>query len=177
MRPLTCPIPSNINPLASNGFMFSILKLPEIQFFCQEANIPSIDAPAAQMETSLVLTPIPGDKLDFGDLSITFLIDEEMSNFTALHDWIIGLGFPESHAMYRNFISTRLNNLVTNELTAGYSDAVLQILNSSNNPIRTIRFVDVMPVSLSSLQLQSTTQETTYLAGQASFRYSFYKFE
>lgn len=177
MQPLTCPIPANINPLQSNGFLFGIQKLPEISFFCQEATLPDLQAPSAEIETPLVVVPIPGEKLSFGDLAITFLIDEGMHNYVAVHNWMVGLGFPESHEQYKNFISSRTNELNRNELLSGYSDGTLQILNSTNNPTRTVRFVDLFPTSLQQLTLQSTTQDTTYLAATATFRYTTYRFE
>lgn len=174
MLPLTCPIPNNINPLQSNGFMFGINKLPSVSFFCQEANLPGLTLPSADMATPLVDTPIPGEKLEFAELSITFLIDEDMSNYVAIHNWMIGLGFPKSHSQYTSYIQT--NKLNPNELLVGYSDGVLQIMNSSNNPVRTITFRDMFPVELQSLQLQSTNSETTYLAGNATFKYTLYEF-
>ena len=142
MQTLTCPIPSNINPLQSNGFMFGIKKLPEISYFCQEVVLPSLDLPSSQMDTPLSRVPMPGDKLDFGDLSLTFLIDEEMINYLALHNWLIGLGFPETREQFAEFTSGQAPSM------ASVSDAVLQILSSSNNTIKTIRFVDLFPISL-----------------------------
>jgi hypothetical protein len=177
MQTLTCPIPANINPLQSNGFLFGIQKLPEISFFCQEATLPDLQAPPAEMETPLVVVPVPGEKLSFGDLAITFLIDEGMYNYVAVHNWMIGLGFPESHEQYKNFINSRINELSRNELLGGYSDGTLQILNSTNNATRTVRFVDLFPTSLQQITLQSTTQDTTYLAATATFRYTTYRFE
>jgi hypothetical protein len=176
MAALTCPIPHNINPLQSNGFMFSILKLPEVSYFCQTANIPGISAPSAQFETPLTQSPIPGEKVVFGEMSISFMIDEEMSNYMAIHDWIIGLTYPADSVQYQQFISKRTNEVNTSELTAGYSDAVLQVLNSSNNVARTVQFVDVFPVQLGSVELQSTTDGTNYLVANATFEYTYYSF-
>lgn len=177
MQSLMCPIPTNINPLQSNGFIFSVQKLPEISFFCQEANIPSIVLGAPLMATPLVDTPIPGEKLEFGDLNVTFMINETMDNYIAIYTWLIGLGFPKNHQQFQTFINSRTNSLNPSFLIAGYSDATLQILNSSNNPSRTIFFEDVFPVSLEQIQLQSTTGDTTYLAGSATFKYTLYRFE
>ena len=177
MQTLTCPVPSNINPLQTNGFLFGIQKLPEMLYFCQEVNLPELSAPPGEIDTPLTLIPIPGDKLSFGELTVVFLIDETMSNYIAVHNWMVGLGFPESHDQYKNFIATRSDDLNKNELTAGYSDGTLQILNSSNNVARSIQFKDMFPTSLSSLQLQTTTQDTTYFAASATFRYTTYKFE
>lgn len=174
MQPLTCPIPGNINPLQSNGFMFAINKLPEVTYFCQEAVLPELDLPTASISNPLINYPIPGEKLTFGALTITFIIDEEMTNYKAVHDWMVGLGFPRQREQYRAFLNK--DAMAITELSKGYSDASLQILNSANNAIRTITFRDVFPTNLSSIQLQSTADSTVYLAGSATFMYTMYEF-
>lgn len=172
---LSCPIPNNINPLQSNGFQFNITKLPDLSFFCQEVNIPGMTLPSPELSNPFSIAPVPGDKLDFDDLTVQFLIDEEMNNYISIQAWMVALGFPKNYEQYRKFIGDQRGNLVT-ELAKGYSDATLQILNSSNNPIRTITFRDVFPVSLQSLTLQSTTDSTQYLTGVATFKYTYYEF-
>jgi len=157
--------------------MFGIQKLPEISFFCQEVNIPDFGLPSAETSTPLVNIRFPGDKPVYGDLQLQFLVDENMDNYIAVHDWIVGMGFPESWDQYAKFVSTRTDALNNNNAAAAVSDGILQILGSSNTPVRTIRFVDMFPVSLGSVQLQSTSQDTTYIAGQVTFAYSYYKFE
>jgi hypothetical protein len=177
MQTLTCPIPSNINPLQSNGFLFGIQKLPQISFFCQEINVPELMLPLAEAATSLVNSRLPGDKPMFGDLTVNFLIDETMSNFVAIYDWMSGLGFPENSQQYADLMAERTDALNRNFYAASVSDATLQILGSSNNPVRTIRFIDTFPTSLSSLTLTSTGGDTQYLVGVATFGYTYYKFE
>jgi hypothetical protein len=104
------------------------------------------------------------------------MVDEDMSNFIAVHNWMIGLGFPESHEQYANFIGSRTDDVSYTPSLSGYSDGILQILNSSNTAIRSINFVDLFPTSLSQLIMQSTSSETSYIMAQASFRYTYYKF-
>jgi hypothetical protein len=172
----TCPFPANINPLQSNGFLLAIDKLPEISFFCQEATIPDISLPPADMDSPLTLSPIPGEKPSFGDFTVSFLIDEEMKNYRAVYNWIVGMGFPEDRVQYTNFISGRTNEIATNELVAGYSDGILQILNNNNKPIQSIQFIDLFPTNLQSLVLQSTLSDNQYLVATVSFRYTLFKF-
>lgn len=175
MQALTCPIPSNVNPLQSNGFMFNILKMPTVSFFCQEVNIPELSLPTAEMATPLTTAHFAGDKPSFGELTVTFLIDGDMANYVELHNWLIGLGFPESHEQYASFIRNGSDGLNPNPSLISSSDAVLQILGASNNPVRTVQFVNVLPTSLQSVQLQSTSPDTIYLAGVATFTYTYYK--
>lgn len=171
-RILQCPVPSNINPLNPNGFMFSITRIPEVSFFCQEVNLPSISLQNVEMPTPFVNYPIAGDRPDFGDLNVQFLIDSEMKNYKAVFNWLRGLGFPENNQQYTEQTASG----TTSEVAASYSDAVLSILGGGSMPIQTIRFVDVLPVSLESLTFLSTNQDVQYLVGNATFKYAYYNF-
>ena len=85
-RTLSCPLPENINPLSPNGYMFSIEKLPSLSYFCQEVNLPSLNLPEATQLNPFTKIPIAGDQLEFGQLTIQFLVDDVMGNYKAIHD-------------------------------------------------------------------------------------------
>ena len=175
MANLTCPFPSNINPLSPNGFMFNISKLPDVNFFCQSINLPGLNLPSISQGTPFSDAEIPGDKLTYDTLELQFLVDEQMLNYTSVHNWITALGFPQNYEQYINFVSQDQKNS-TNELMRNYSDGVLQILNNSNNAIRTIQFRDLFPTSLSALSFLSTSDDVQYLVGNVSFKYTYYEF-
>jgi hypothetical protein len=178
MQKLTCPIPENINPIQNSGFNFSILKLPEIQYFCQEVNLPSLSISAAEgYVTPLVNIMHPGDKITFETLEVQFMIDEGFVNYTAIYNWIIGLGFPESHSQFADFITKNTSGVSNTPTLASVSDAMLHILSPSGKIVKSIRFIDVFPVSLSSVTLSSTTSDVSYIVGTSSFAYTYYKFE
>ena len=71
-----CPIPNNINPLSPTGFKLSITKLPDLTYFCQEANLPEVELPSIEMPTSFSAIGVPGDLIHFGNLTVQFLVDE-----------------------------------------------------------------------------------------------------
>jgi hypothetical protein len=177
MRPLACPIPSNINPLQSNGFQFVIEKIPEVSFYCQEVMLPEITLSSADFDTPLTKIPQAGDKPMFGDLYISFIIDEDMMNYKAVHNWLISLAFPESRQQFRQFINDNINQLKSSVALASSSTCLLQVLNSNNRATNTIEFYDAVPINLSSVTFQSTTNDTMYLVGNASFSYSYFKFK
>lgn len=172
---ITCPIPNNVNPLSPNGFQFNISKLPEVNFFCQQVNLPGILLGAPEMGTPFSIQPIPGDTLTYDTLQLQFLVDEEMTNYMAIYNWIVALGFPQSYDQYVNFVSADQRN-ITNELMRNYSDGVLQILNSSNNVAKTIQFRDMFPTAIESLTLASTNTDVNYLIGSATFKFAYYEF-
>lgn len=129
--------------------------------------------PPADFANMMIDTPVPGEKLSFDDLNITFMVDSQMANFSAIYGWMVGLGFPETHSQYTQFVSKSIFN--GSELSAGYSDAILEVLGPNQETVRTIYYQDLFPTNLGSLQMQSNVNDTVYLMGQASFKFTTYK--
>lgn len=173
----SCPVPDNINPLSPNGFRFSVDKLPEVTFFCQQVNIPEISLGAPEMATPLNPQPLPGDQMEWSPLQIQFIVDEGMKNYKAIYNWITGLAFPVDREQFNTFMRTQRSMADQSTLSKMYSNGVLQVLDSSNNPAATIQLVDVIPVSLSGLTFESTATDVVYLIGNATFRIASFKFD
>ena len=174
-RILSCPFPANLNPLSPNGYKFAIDKLPELTYFCQEVTIPDIALGDIFQSNPLTNIAVPGDQVTYGALSISFLVDTQMSNYKAIHSWITGLGFPEDNAQYTNQIASA-RNPTTSESGNAYSDGTMTILDNMNNTAATIQFVDLVPITLQGLTFTTTAQDVQYLVGRADFRYTYYKF-
>ena len=98
--------PSKMDYASPIQFRFKIAKLPEVEFFIQTANVPSMTLGEGSMATPLVDIPIPGDKVNFGSLDISFLVDENLNNYKELHDWIKGIGFPQNHDQFKALQAT-----------------------------------------------------------------------
>ena len=104
----------NRNFLSPTGFKFAITRTPAAAFFCNQANIPSMDLGVAIQPTYLKDIEVPGDKLQFGDLTIRFMVDEDLFNYMEIHNWMRGLGYPEK--------LDQLNDLHNDgKLTVGFS--------------------------------------------------------
>lgn len=174
-RTLSCPIPTNLNPLSPNGYMFSLQRLSSLSYFCQEVSLPAVTLPEATQLNPFSKIPLSGDQIEFDTLRVQFLIDEKLENYKAIHNWIIGLGFPEDYSQYTGAIAAASIPGMS-EVAMSSSDATLIILGNNNQPIQTIQFADCVPESLESITFTSTNQDVQYLIGSASFRYTYYKF-
>ena len=164
--------PDELDYLRPNAFKFQVHNLPNTSYFCQAANIPEMNLPPAIQPTPLVDIPHAGDKLDFGVLMIRFLIQEDMKNYKELYDWLVGLGFPESHEQFAKLQKSqeyRFPDVHRPEFTS--SDASLFLLDSNNNPITEFIFRDAFPVSLQGLDFEISSGQTDYMVGVAMFRY------
>lgn len=168
------PDGNSINPLRSSGFQFSVQKLPKVQYFVQQVSIPQLSLGVQTQATQVHDIKIPGETLDFDTLNVTFQVDENLQNWNSIYFWMFGLGYPEDHKIYRDYLETSLNQFQIQEAAKGYSDAQLIILNSSNNPIQTFNFTDIFPISLSGLEFDSTDTMSSPMKATVQFAYSYY---
>ena len=165
----------NRNFLSPVGFKFSLKRAPGVAFFCNQANIPSMDLGIAEQPTYLRNIPTPGDKIQFGDLTLRFLVDEDLVNYMELQRWIRGLGYPENMDEFRKLEGEAV--LPGNFGQAGdniYSDGTLQILSSNLVPSFQVVFNDLFPYTLSTVTFDATDTDIEYFTADVSFKYTIY---
>ena len=185
--------PTKLDYASPTQFKFNILKLPKTEYFCTAVNIPGISlAGTPVQQTMLKDIPLPGDKLNYESLSMTFLVDENLENYQEIHGWLRGLGFPEDHKEFQNTLTSgndRFPGSTSNVLgdagrtkyappkTGGlYSDATLSVLSNKNNSVVEVRFSDVYPISLSGLAYNQQATDVDYLTASVTFEYKIYDF-
>ena len=164
----------NRNFLSPTGFKFSLKRSPAAAFFCNQANIPSLDLGVAVQTSYLKDIDIPGDKIQFGDLTIRFLVDEDLVNYMELQNWIRGLGYPESLSEFDDLEKEAIGSVVPDGDNI-YSDGTLQILSSNLVAKFNVNFKDLFPVSLSTISFDATDTDIDYFTAEATFKYTIYK--
>ena len=182
--------PAKLDYASPVQFRFKCSKLPTVEFFCQTANIPGISIGSASMPTGLKDIPIPGEKVAYQDLSISFLVDENLNNYKEIHDWIIALGFPQNHTQFADLqaagadrypgstsgaIVPETNIAVPLSEGGTYSDATLTVLNSKNIAVTEIRFNNIFPTSLGALSYDVQASDVNYLQASVDFSYMYYE--
>ena len=161
---------SNRNFLSPVGFEFSLAKFPKVSFFCNSAKIPEITLQTETQSTYLKRIDVPGDQLEYADLRLRFLVDEDLVNYTTVHSWLTALGFPESAQQFAD----RLYENGERDPLNFFSDGTLVILNSNYNPSIQVKFKDLFPVSLTSLDFTATDTDINYFTAEVSFKYTVY---
>tara|TARA_Y100001970_G_scaffold246335_1_gene314157 strand:+ start:458 stop:1048 length:591 start_codon:yes stop_codon:yes gene_type:complete len=170
----------NRNFLSPVGFKFALKRSPKTAFFCNQANIPDLSLGIAEQPTYLKNIPIPGDKIEFGDLQLRFLVDEDLGNFMEIQNWIRGLGYPES---LLEFDELEERDPIFRGGGFGqfaksgdkiYSDGTLQILSSNLVPKFQVVFKDLFPYSLSTMTFDATDTDIEYFTADVSFKYTIY---
>jgi len=162
---------NNRNFLSPVGFKFTLSKDPKISFFCNTARIPEINLGTAIQPAYLKDVDVPGDKLTYGDFSLTFLVDENMQNYMSVHNWMTGLGFPETAQQFKD-LTTDTDSI--RDLNRQFSDGSLHILNSNFRDVAIVKFKDLFPISLTSLDFEASDTDINYFTAEVTFKYTVY---
>jgi len=169
--------PANRNLLSPVGFKFVLDKAPKVDFFSNFAGIPAITLGSALQTRYGKNIDIPGDKMNFEDFRLRFLVDENMENYMEIWNWMTGLGFPYSLEQYsdlwENSDSYKSPSLQGNFYER--SDGTLNILNSNFNVQSQVIFEGLYPVYLSALDFDATLEDIRYFTAEVTFKYTYYK--
>ena len=98
------PLTTNVNFLSPLGFRFLLNRAPNIEYFCQAASLPTISMTEIPHPNPLANMFQPGDRINYEPFTLTFRVDENMTNYLEIHDWILGLGHPEKLKQYDDLI-------------------------------------------------------------------------
>ena len=161
----------NRNFLSGVGFKFSLTKFPKVDFFSNSARIPELNLELTNQSSYLKNIDIPGERLTYGDLTLRFLVDENMENYISVYNWLKGLGFPESAKEYKDLTTDKDGQRDNKE---AFCDGTLRILNSNYREVAKVKFNDLFPTSLTSLDFDATNTDVQYFTAEATFKYTIY---
>ena len=185
--------PTKFDYASPTQFKFQLLKLPKVEYFCTSVNIPGVSLSNVDIATPLKSIPVPGTILNYGDLEMSFLVDENLENYREIHGWLTGLGFPRDHKQAKTLVDAAKDRFPTGgksdaitdagkvtgspmPLGPVFSDATLNVLTSKNTANIEVRFSDMFPVSLSALNFNQQANDVDYLSASVTMKYKIYEF-
>jgi len=151
--------PTNRNFLNPIGYLLKLEKFEGVDFFCQTANIPDITMPVTEIASPFRNLPIvPSGGVTFGDLSLRFIVDENLLNYNSIHKWIRDNG--NADEMQRITSDTDI-----------YTNGQLHIVTSQYNPAFVVEFRNLFPVALAGLQFDATISDVEYITAEVTFKH------
>ena len=154
--------PSTNNYLSSNYFQLEITRLPTVTYHCQTASIPALNLTPAEQPSPFGTYPkLVGGRYSFEDLSVSFMVDEEMKNWLEVFRWLESLGAMESWDTvidYGDF----------------FSDISLTVMNSAYKRNYEVRFKNAFPTSLTGIEFNSSSMDNETIIASATFTYDSY---
>ena len=163
--------PSNRNFLSPLNFKFMIKKTPYVNFFVQRVKIPGVSMGSLpRIPNPLVNIPVPSDHLTFGQLDISFKLDEDMQDYYEIFNWIIALGKPRSFQQY-----AQIEKVPKWTGQGIYSDLSVMVLDNLKTPKYEFVFKDAFPTDIGDINFNTTDLDVQYMESSASFAYTYFE--
>ena len=171
--------PTNTDLLQSTKFRVTFDRLPGATYYCQGANVPGVSLTEIPRMTPFIDLYVPGEKMIYDTFNITFLVDEDMRNWTEIHDWIRGMTFPTNFKEYVDLQRQAKAPFIRSQdkMMPQYSSAVLTLFTNKNLPNFRVKFVDLFPTSVGTLLFNAQDSAENIVLADATFRFSYYEYE
>jgi hypothetical protein len=157
--------PTSTNYLYQTFYKFQMRRLPKVNYFMQKVSLPDF-ASGGPIEQPTRFVPVkhPSKNVSFDNLTIEFLVDENLENWRELYDWMRTIYLVDD---YKNFES---------ETSTHFTEGSILLLNSAMNVNKEIRFHNLLPISLSGIDFDSTDTDLSPRIATATFAFDFYEF-
>ena len=169
--------PSNPNFLQGNKFQLNFSRAPNLQYFCQTVTLPGLSTSEIPVANPFVELYAPGEKAIYDTLNVTFMVDQEMTGWLEIHDWLRALTFPTEFEEYTRLGKLNQFSTAANSKTPQYADGSITILSASNRPYFKFNFVNLFPIAIGGFMLSSTDTPETVITSDATFRFTYYDVE
>lgn len=147
---------ANRNLLSPTKFRLVInsTRYANTEFFCVEAPLPGMTLPDVALGMGPGTAYVPGDKIEYSDITFRIMVDEELTNYREICNWI-------------------WNN---HSKGISYEDMILQIYSSSVNKTREVKFISCFPTTIGSVTFNTQANDVEYLSVDVTFRYDRFQF-
>ena len=157
--------PDTVNPFLTTNFKFTLNRLPNVTFWCTSVNIPSVSIGEVTVHTQMMPIHVPGSSVSLDQLRVTFMVDENFTNWRELYYWMRGI------MPFEDF-----TDVITNESNY-YSDGIVHCLNSAKNANVRWTFKKMFPVSISGFDLNVAMNDVDPATINATFVFDSFDIE
>ena len=151
----------NVDILKNDAFRVEILSLPDVVLFSQTVDLPGVILGEALRPNPNIDYVVPGEKVDFENLLVSFMVDEQLTNYLQVFEWMRQLGFPQHTDQFKNKSYSEI------------SDIKIELLTNKMNYNTEVTFVGCFPISLSAVPLTYLDIEPTHPTATVEFQYQY----
>lgn len=147
--------PETTNLLSPNKYQVVISKFPNVNYFTQRVPIPTVTlGQAVQATNQEVDIKWPGDKLEFEDLILSVMMDENLAGYQEIYDWLFECASSEMHE------------------DDVFSDISIIMLTNNSNKNKILKFHNAWPQTLGNILMDVTATEDQPLSTDIIFKYT-----
>jgi|TARA_R100000541_G_C1860206_1_gene79098 hypothetical protein len=142
-------------------------RFPNLEFFAQSVNHPSINLAPAIQPFRGVDAAFPGDKIDYTELNLLVMLDEKMHIYEEMVKWL-------ESTVYKNMQRPTATGLASKDQTE--YDMSLLVLTSGNVISRTITYKSAFPTFIGDIEFASTPGTLQYISFPMTFKFTSFSF-
>lgn len=162
----------SLDNLNINSFRVVIDKLPMFTYKLKTIDTPSLSLSPVPVPNPMQKMMAPGDAVEFGNLSMSFIVDENLYNYISIFNWMNGLGFPKSFDEFKLLISKETATEKRSYIRKETSDISLYLLTNHNNPNIMFRFTNAFPTSLSGISMTNSNTEAEVIEANCDISFT-----
>lgn len=151
--------PKNTNLLQPTKYSVSFPEISDTIYFCQKVNLPGVQVSELPHVTPNLDLFVAGTKITYGSFDIEFLVNEDLTSWLYIYNWIKGITTDMNYRAYPKV------------------QAILTIYSNQNNPKFRIKYNDIFPLNLSDIEFDTTLSAEDHLISRASFRFNYFDIE
>ena len=161
---------SQRNFLQPNGYQLTVFRkrFQNLEFFAQRVSHPTLTMNPSIVGYKRTDAKFVGDTLEFGELNVEVLLDEDMAVYSEIQNWM------------ESIVNTKVTTPSENANGFGVAsvqdmpeyDIRLSILNSNNNVSNTILYKSCFPISLGNVEFASSVGVIEYVVLPITFAYT-----
>jgi hypothetical protein len=158
--------PTSTNYLYQTFYKFQMRRLPKVNYFMQKVSLPDFASEWTNSSSPLVLSlsNTPVKMFPLSNLTIEFLVDENLENWRELYDWMRTIYLVNDYDKFEP------------KTTTHFTEGSILLLNSAMNVNKEVRFHNLLPISLSGIDFDSTDTDLSPRVATATFAFDFYEF-
>lgn len=161
--------PTTQDLLLPNRFRLDLKRAPNVNYWIQKVSIPGFSISSPDQPNPFVKIPKSGEHIEYEQLGITFLIQNDFANYLELYAWLRSLGKPESFEEYAKLLIPPpiLDEGVTSEVS-------VFILNGQQQAKYQFIFHDAFPNAISGFEMTSGDSGLERVECHVAFEYSYF---
>jgi hypothetical protein len=168
---LESSLTTNTNYLQPTGFKLSINRkyFPNLEYFAQSVMHPDTQISALEIPYKRIGSiPFTGDKLVYGELTAMIIMDEDLSAYSEMYNWI------------KSFVEApdiKPSEAKDGDKGPSEADITVSILTSHNNVAKKIIYRNAIPTLLGDIAFEASQGDVNYITFPISFRFTYFDIE
>jgi len=144
-----------------NSFIIQFKDQKPLELMVNASNIPGFTLGQIELGRPVVKDKRPGDSLEYNDLSVTVITDEDLKAYKEIYRYLVLAANPHTGDL---------------EINQTVFDCDLFLLSNKNNISHKLHFYNAFFKSISDIQLESSTTEEEQVTFTIELGYSFFDF-